>query len=152
MVNCKRLLFFTNVKAPKVVSFSHFCSFSRWCDHQIVLTLISNDAWIFPAHFDTIWLHIYLIGLHLYTFIFGHKSCNMLSILNKLTFQKELQNCVTNNVFGQKVKTQQQHNKKSKIITYADARNWTRDLLHPKQMRYHCTIESTESIDCSQAI
>jgi len=39
----------------------------------------------------------------------------MLSILNKLTLQKELQNVVTNNVFFvQKVKTQQQQNKKTK--------------------------------------
>jgi len=38
----------------------------------------------------------------------------MLSILKKLTLQKELQNIVTNNVlFGQKVKTQQQQNQKS---------------------------------------
>jgi len=39
----------------------------------------------------------------------------MLSILNKLTLQKELQNVVTNYVlFGQKVKTQQQQQIKSK--------------------------------------
>ena len=33
-----------------------------------------------------------MLGLYLYTFIIGHKSCNMLSIINKLTLQKELQN------------------------------------------------------------
>jgi len=50
-----------------------------------------------------------MLGLYLYTLIIGHKSCNMLSILNKLTLQKELQNFVTcHRVFGQKVKTQQQ--------------------------------------------
>jgi len=55
-----------------------------------------------------------MLGLYLYTLIIGQKSCNMLGILNKLTFQKELQNCVTNNVIlGQKVKTQQQKNKKT---------------------------------------
>ena len=31
--------------------------------------------------------------------IIGHKSCNMLSILNKLTLQNKLQNLSTNNVF-----------------------------------------------------
>jgi len=42
-----------------------------------------------------------MLGLYLYTLIIGHKSCKMLStsILNKLTLQKELQNCVINNVF-----------------------------------------------------
>ena len=77
----------------------------------------------------------------------------MRSILNNLALQKELQFFVTNNVFfGQKLKTQQQQNKKSNIKTHAWAGDWTRDLLHPKRMRYHCTTESTESIDCSQAI
>jgi len=47
-----------------------------------------------------------MLGLYLYTLIIGHKSCNMLSIINKLTLQKELQKFVTyNRVFGQKVKT-----------------------------------------------
>ena len=36
------------------------------------------------------------LGLYLYTLIMGHKSCNMLSILNELTLQKKLQNVVTN--------------------------------------------------------
>jgi len=40
-----------------------------------------------------------MLGQYLYTLIIGHKSCNILSILNKLTVQKELQNYVTNNVF-----------------------------------------------------
>jgi len=49
-----------------------------------------------------------MLGLYLYTLIIGHKSCNMLSILNKLILQKKLQNFVTTNVFGtKKVKTQQ---------------------------------------------
>jgi len=39
----------------------------------------------------------------------------MLSILNKLTLQKELQTFVTNMCFGQKENTQQQQNKKSNI-------------------------------------
>jgi len=55
--------------------------------------------------------------------------------------------------FDKKVKTQQQHNKnKSNIKTLSGAGDWTRDLLHPKRMRYHCITESTESIDCSKAI
>jgi len=39
------------------------------------------------------------------------KSCNMFSILNKVTLQKKLQNVLTNNknyVFGQKSKNTQQ--------------------------------------------
>jgi len=51
-----------------------------------------------------------------------------------------------------KVKTQQQQNKKSNKKTLAGAGDGTRELLHPKRMRHHCTTESTESIDCSQAI
>jgi len=45
-----------------------------------------------------------MLGLYLYTLILGHKSCNMLSILNRLTLQKELQMCVTCNVFWTKSK------------------------------------------------
>jgi len=64
-----------------------------------------------------------------------------------------LQTFVTNNMFlDEKVKTQEQQNKKSNKKTVAEDWNWTRDLLHPKRMRYHCTTESTERIDCSQAI
>ena len=40
-----------------------------------------------------------MLGLYLYTLRIGHKSGNMLSILNKLKMQKELQTFVTNNVF-----------------------------------------------------
>jgi len=50
-----------------------------------------------------------MLGLYLYTLIIGHKSCNMLSIHNKLALQNKLQNLVTNNVFlEKKVKTQPQ--------------------------------------------
>jgi len=64
---------------------------------------------------------------------------------------QELQTFVTNDVvLDKKVKTQQQQNKTSK--TLAGAGDWTRDIMHPKRMRYHWTTESTESIDCSQAI
>jgi len=61
-----------------------------------------------------------MLGLYLYTIIIGYKSCNMLSILNKLTLQKKLQTFITNNVFlTKKVKTQQKQNKKSSIKTLA---------------------------------
>jgi len=40
-----------------------------------------------------------MLSLYLYTIIIGHKSCNVYSILNKLTFQKELQYYMRNNVF-----------------------------------------------------
>ena len=43
-----------------------------------------------------------MLGLYLYTLIISHKSCKMLSILNKLTLQRDLQNVVTNNVFMDK--------------------------------------------------
>jgi len=49
-------------------------------------------------------------------------------------------------------KQQQQQYKKSNIKNIAGAGDWTRELLHPKRMRYHCTAESTENTDCSQAI
>jgi len=53
-----------------------------------------------------------LVRYH-YTLIIGHKSCNMLSILNKLTLEKELHTFVTTNVFlTKKRKTQQQQSKK----------------------------------------
>jgi len=94
-----------------------------------------------------------MLGLYLYTLIISHTSSNRLRILNKLTLYKELQTFVTDNVFlDTKVKTQQQQNKKSNIKTLAGDGDWTRDLLHPKRMRNHCTTESTESIDSSQAI
>jgi len=56
--------------------------------------------------------------------------------------------------FWKKVKTQQQKKQKFKHKNIAGDGNWTRDILHWKQMRYHCTTESTvtENIDCSQAI
>ena len=40
-----------------------------------------------------------MLALYLYILIIGHKSCNMLSILIKLTLQKALQNVATNIVF-----------------------------------------------------
>jgi len=40
-----------------------------------------------------------MLSLYLYTLRIGHKSGNMLSILNKLILQKELQNFVKINVF-----------------------------------------------------
>jgi len=57
-----------------------------------------------------------MLDLYLYTLMIGHKSCNLLKILNKLTLQKELQTIVTNNVFLGK-----QQNKKSNIKPLAGA-------------------------------
>jgi len=69
-------------------------------------------------------VHLKMLGLYLHTLIISHKSCKMLSILNKLILQKNLQNIVTNNVFKkQKGKTQQQQNKKSNLKTLARAGN-----------------------------
>ena len=51
-------------------------------------------------------LTLKMLGLYLYTLIIGHKSFNMLSILNKLTLQKKYQKFMANNVFlDKKVKT-----------------------------------------------
>ena len=43
-----------------------------------------------------------MLGLYLFTLIIGHKSCNTLSILNKLTLLKELQYFAIYNVFLEK--------------------------------------------------
>jgi len=48
--------------------------------------------------FESLWKNLMMLSLYLYTLIIGHKSCNMLSILHKLTLQKKLQNFVTNNL------------------------------------------------------
>ena len=53
-----------------------------------------------------------MLGLYLHTFIIGHQSCNMLSILNKITLQKDLQNVMTNNVLLDK---KSNHNTNKKI-------------------------------------
>jgi len=45
-----------------------------------------------------------VLGRYLYTLMICHKSCNMLSLLNKLILQKILQNVVTKNVFWTKSK------------------------------------------------
>jgi len=57
------------------------------------------------VHFYTTRKHspfLKMLGLYLYTLRINHKLGNMLSILNKLTLQKELQTFVTNNVFLEK--------------------------------------------------
>jgi len=86
-----------------------------------------------------------MLGLYLYTLIIRHKSCSMLSILNKLKLQKELQNLVTNNVFWQKVKNNNNENP-------CQSRELNPGPLTKKRMRYHCTTKTTERIDCCQAI
>ena len=62
-----------------------------------------------------------MLGLYLYTLIIGHKSCKMLSILNKLTLQKELTNFVTKGVFLDKKRkiNNNKSNKKSNIKSLA---------------------------------
>jgi len=45
-----------------------------------------------------------MLGLYLYTRIISHTFRRMLSILNKLTLQEDLQNLVTNSVFWTKGK------------------------------------------------
>jgi len=75
----------------------------------------------------------------------------MFSILNKVTLQKELQSFVTNSVLWTtsenttttKLKIKQKNACRSRVLNPE---------LHPKRIRYYCTTESTESINCSQAI
>jgi len=95
-----------------------------------------------------------MLGLYLYTLKICHESCNMLCILNNLLLQKKLPMLWQIICFWtKKIKTYQQQNKKFKPKkNLAGARNWTENLLHPKRMRYHCTTESTENIDCCPAI
>ena len=64
-----------------------------------------------------------MLGLYLDTLISGHKLCSVLSILNKLTLKKELQNFITNNVFWTKRITQQQQYKKANITKLSRAGN-----------------------------
>ena len=66
-----------------------------------------------------------MLGLYRNTLIIGHKSCNMLGILNKLTLHKKLQNCVTNNVFLDKKSknTTTTKQKQSNIKTLAGTGN-----------------------------
>jgi len=121
---------------------------------SIYIKLLTNLYWYrYIKSNHRLMHHLKMLGLYLYTLIIGQKSCNMLSILNKLLLQKELQILWQIMCFWTKSKnTSTTKQKKSNIKTLAGAGNWTGDLLHPKQMRYHCTTESTESIDCSQAI
>ena len=70
-----------------------------------------------------------MLGLYL---IIGHKSCNMLGLLNKLTLQKKSQNVWTNYVFlNKKVKAQQQ-NKKIKHKNPCRSRELNPEPLTPK--------------------
>ena len=52
-------------------------------------------------------------GLYFDTLIIGKIFCNMLSIRNELTLQRELQNFATNDVLDKIVKTQQQKRKEN---------------------------------------
>ena len=66
-----------------------------------------------------------MLGRYLDALTIGHKSCNMLSTLNKLTMQKELQSFVTNNVFWTQstttTTTTTKNNKESNIKTLVGA-------------------------------
>ena len=80
-----------------------------------------------------------MLGLYLYTLIISHKSCNMLSILNTLTFLQVLQHFVTNtfcNVFWTRSINATKNKNKKKHKNPCRKLNWTRDLLHPKRMQY----------------
>jgi len=63
-----------------------------------------------------------MLGLYLYTLIISHKFCKLLSILNKLTLQKDMQH-FKSVIMDKKVKTQQQQNRKSNLKTLAGAGN-----------------------------
>ena len=73
------------------------------------------------------------LGLYLYTLIIGHTFCNMLSMLNKLTLNREWQTLVTDNAFlNKKVKTQPQQNKKIKHKNPCRVRELNPEPLSPK--------------------
>jgi len=120
-----------------------------WCCHK-------DNLYFYKSIFKAIQSFINslkMLGLYLYTFIIGHKYCNMLSILNKWTLHKELHIFLLIMCFWTRSKnTTTTKEKKSNIKTLDGPGNWTRDLLQPKRMLYHCTTESTESLYCSQAI
>ena len=71
----------------------------------------------------------------------------MLSILNELKLQKELQNCMTNNVKTIKGKTKQEQNKKANIKILVRDGNRTRTFSHHSVMRYLYTTKTTKRID-----
>jgi len=93
-------------------------------------------------------IHLKMLGLYLYTLIIGHQSCNMLSILLKYHCKRNCEILWQLMCFGTKSKntTTTTKQKKLNIKTLTGAGNWTRDLLHPKRMRYHCTTDSTENL------
>jgi len=94
-----------------------------------------------------------MLGLYLYTLIIGHKSCNMLSILNKLTLQKKLQTFEINDVFLNKTsKNTTIKNKKIKHKKPCRSRGLNPGPLAPIADALPLHHQSTESIDCSQAI
>ena len=81
----------------------------------------------------------FLKMLHLYidTFIIGNKFCGMLSILNELTLQKELQNVMTNSVFRTKeIKITKKKQIKNNTENPCQNRESNPGTLAP-QMRYH---------------
>ena len=92
-----------------------------------------------------------MLGLYLCSLIIGHKSCNMLSILNKLTLRKELQNFVTNNVFWAKNKNTPITKQKIKHKNPCRSRKLNPRPLASKADTLPLHPESTESMDCSQA-
>jgi len=64
-----------------------------------------------------------MLCLYLDTLIIGHKFCSMLSILNEITSQQELQNFMTYNGFWTKKVLQQQCIKANKIPCHSRKSN-----------------------------
>jgi len=75
------------------------CELVCWVMLQVSMLRLMFVGWLI-----LILVQLKMLGLNLYALIIGHKSCNMLSILNKLKLQTKLQNLVTNNVFWTKSK------------------------------------------------
>ena len=55
-----------------------------------------------------------MLRLYLDTVLIGHKLCSMISTLNEIGLQKKWEHFMTNNVFAEKSKTQQQQNNNRK--------------------------------------
>jgi len=78
-----------------------------------------------------------MLGLYLYTLIIGHKSCNMLGILNKLTLQKNFQNGIKNDVFWTIKKKHNNNKTKIKHKNHYRSRELNPGPLAPKAYALH---------------
>ena len=89
-----------------------------------------------------------MLGLYLYTLLIGHKSCNILSILNKWKLSKELQTFVTNNVFLTKSKNTTTTKQKIKHKNPSHSQKLNAGPLAHKAAVFPLNLQ----VDCSQCV